>query len=643
LRIRRIWIGEWRHFSNLEISLEQDAPLVCIVGANGTGKSHILELIAACAHRLGLTQGVQLARGEVFNDLHDIELQFYLATGVSDAVDVELAADENYSAWDRTLTLRSRKTTNVTTRIEAGGITNPAQSANFASRVIAKLRSSRDVHFLSLDADRSYPKKNVNINQMAEAYGIDWEDVEYTRGRSFMPTSTLYDEWMRYFLAQENQTATKLVQEARRAKKTGASQPEFKDHFEEYALSVQKVLPHIEFAGVDSKARTLLFDTTGLHLTFDQLSGGEREIAFLIGQIDRFGLRQGLFLIDEPELHLNADLIRTWVGYLLTTVQEGQIWLATHSLEAVEAAGQQATFVLERSTETKKVDQIARLNERPVLAALSRSVGTPAFSISQLLFVYIEGEDGIGEREHYQKLSALGQKVRFIEAGAGTEVSRRVSVIRSLASGVETGIRIAGIVDRDYKSPSEVAVLQRAGVSVLPVHEAENFHLHPATLEVLLAQNGQKVGAALALIRDAADKRAGNWIFQYAMATPNARGLPDMTIPAKEKAKSLAWADFETDQSKAIGAVVALTSFPTEEAKKFEALLLVAVQAYARKRTEETLWKECEGKQVLNDVAKGIGFASVSAMTQATFAAWSRGSAPVSSELKEFRQYLSTL
>ena len=80
-----------------------------------------------------------------------------------------------------------------------------------------------------------------------------------------------------------------------------------------------------------------MFDTTGLELSFHQLSGGEREIAFLVGQIDRFRLREGIFLIDEPELHLNADLIRAWVSYLTSTVSVGQIWLATHSLEAVEA------------------------------------------------------------------------------------------------------------------------------------------------------------------------------------------------------------------------------------------------------------------------------------------------------------------
>lgn len=195
------------------------------------------------------------------------------------------------------------------------------------------------MYFVSLDADRAYPKKTIDMHQMAQAYEINWDEREYTRGRSFKTSSTLYDEWLKYFLAQENQAGTRLVTETRRAREAGEPDPKFEDHFAGYKESLAKVLPHVVFAGVDPKKRTLLFDTTGLEFSFDQLSGGEREIAFLIGQIDRFGLQQGLFLLDEPELHLNADLIRTWVAYLTSTVENGQIWLATHSLEAVESAG----------------------------------------------------------------------------------------------------------------------------------------------------------------------------------------------------------------------------------------------------------------------------------------------------------------
>ena len=94
-------------------------------------------------------------------------------------------------------------------------------------------------------------------------------------------------------------------------------------------------------------------------------------------------------------------------------METGQIWLATHSLEAVEAAGQRATFVLERNEETRSVNTLARLDTRPVLSALSRAVGTPAFSISQLLFVFVEGEESVGERERFRKLADAPQNVRF--------------------------------------------------------------------------------------------------------------------------------------------------------------------------------------------------------------------------------------
>jgi energy-coupling factor transporter ATP-binding protein EcfA2 len=493
MRIRSIKINQWRHFQHIELQLDSDTGLVCIVGANGTGKSHLLELIAACAHRLGLSQGIEIPRGDPFRDPHDFSLMFFLAEGVSDAIDQGLSGEAHFAEWNRTLTIESKNLAgNILTRIEAGGIPDANERTLFAGRIIEQLKQSKSVHFLSLDADRAYPKKDINIHEMAQAYEIDWAGTEYTRGRSFKSTTTLYDEWMKYFLAQENQAGTRLIMNFRRARQTSGPDPTFTDHFIGYKEVLQQVLPHVVFAGVDSKTRKLLFDTTGLGLSFDQLSGGEREIAFLIGQIDRFGLRQGLFLLDEPELHLNADLIRMWVGYLTSTVQTGQIWLATHSLEAVEAAGQQATFVLERNEETRKVDSVDRLDTRPVLSALSRAVGTPAFSISKLLFVFVEGEEGIGERERYRKLAGLPESVRFMECGSCTEVLRRVAAIKALANEAEVGIRIGGVVDHDFRTDSAADVIQSGnGVFILPVHEVENFFLHPMTLAVLLGQNGR--------------------------------------------------------------------------------------------------------------------------------------------------------
>jgi ABC-type transport system involved in cytochrome c biogenesis ATPase subunit len=645
MRIRSITIQKWRHFENIEIRLSEDAGLVCIVGANGTGKSHLLELVAACAHHLGLAQGIEIPRGNPFNDPHEFTLQFYVARGVSSAVDEELADMDSFAEWDRTISISSRRSPEVAeTILRTGGIANVVASRRLAEAVAEKLRQSEEVHFLSLDADRAYPNKKINFNEVAQAYEIDWAGVEYTRGRSFKTTTTLYDEWIKYFLARENQSGTNLIKEIRLARLAGLPEPTFADHFRPYKEALQKVLPHIVFTGVDSKQRTLLFDTTGLELSFNQLSGGEREIAFLIGQIDRFGLRQGLFLLDEPELHLNADLIRTWVGYLTSTVAEGQIWLATHSLEAVEAAGQQATFVLERNEETRKVDSLARLDARPVLSALSRAVGTPAFSISQLLFVFVEGEENVGERERYRKLAGLPLNVRFMECGSCNEVIRRVSAIKSLAAEADAGIRIGGVVDRDFRSDQEaLALADENGIFVLPVHEAENFFLDPQTLSTLLAQNGRPNVAARDLIRSAAEARAGSWIFQRALSTRNARSFPAIAPAAKEHAKGMTWARIDADRDAAIASIVELSGFDAENQRKLGGILGICVNSFGVKRTQDRLWKICEGKQVLNAVAQETGFSGAPALIQASFAAWSREGTVIPTELTALRTYLEGL
>jgi ABC-type transport system involved in cytochrome c biogenesis ATPase subunit len=644
VRIRNIKISQWRHFENIELQLSDETGLVCLVGANGTGKSNLLELVAACAHHLGLSGGIEIPRGDPFSDPHSFSLQFYLGEGVSAGIDEGLAGEPDFREWDRTLTIQSeRHEGNHISRIEAGGIANTSRKVEFARRVIHQLQQSSDVHFLSLDSDRAYPMRHLTFTDAAMAYQIDWAGVEYTRGRSFRRTATLYDEWLKYFLALENQSGAQLMQDMRRAKKLGAEQPGFEDHFEAYAASLQKVLPHVFFTGIDPKQRTLLFDTTGLELSFNQLSGGEREIAFLIGQIDRFGLRKGLFLLDEPELHLNADLIRTWIAYLTGTVETGQVWLATHSLEAVEAAGMHATFVLERNEETRKVDSLTRLDTRPVLSALSRAVGTPAFSISQLVFVFVEGEEGVGEREFFQKLAGL-QNLRFMECGSCNEVVRRVADIKALASESEAGIRIGGIVDRDFRSDAEAMTLTSArGVFVLPVHEAENFFLHPATLRLLLEQNGRTNGAPLDMIRSRSDARAGSWIFQHAMATPNAKSLPDISVPAKTQAKAFTWAQFDADRNTALHSIIDVSGYDAEDQRRLRGILEVSANSYARKRDEDDLWKSCEGKQVLNSVAVAAGFAGAQAMILATFAAWAREGAEIPPELAAFRAYLAAL
>lgn len=638
MRIRRISIREWRNFRNLQIDIDQESSLVCLVGANGTGKTHILELISACAHRVGLSSGVDIPRGDPFNDeVKDFELQIYLAPGVSEALDTPFGQPEYYAAWDRTLTIRGSDHVLI-----AGGV-DEANAVNFGNLVANQLRLSKEVHHLTLDADRAFPKRDMPAHEMAQTFEQHWHDAEWNKTRSFATTRTLYGEWIKYCLARENKAANRFYQEARRLAEAGEPAPAFSDAFASYRSSLREVMPHLLFAGADQERKAVFFDTAGLELRFDQLSGGEREIAFLVGQIDRFGLRQGIFLLDEPELHLNPDLVRSWVSYLSNTVAEGQVWLATHSLEAVEAAGQTATILLERDDESKLVTQAGTIAGHPMLSALSRAVGTPAFSISGLRFIFVEGEEAIGERERYRRVTEMGADTRFIECGSCGEVIRRLAAIQALARESGQSIRVAGVIDKDWRNGATLRGLQdEFGLIPLPVHEIENFFIEPSTLQSLATQNGIEGFDALTAIQAASDERAGGWIMQHATSTDEGAEVSKLGSEAKAQAYSLAWAGIEADEAGALQSIVDRSGLSEELAPKLMRRLQAFSKVYRRKRASADLWASCEGKEIAKRICAQVGFVDTPALERATTKLW-QSSGTVPEQVQLFREKLQNL
>jgi predicted ATPase len=325
MRILSLHIAKWRNFRDVEICVPEDSTLVCLVGENGTGKSNILELISAAANQLGISPGIENPRGNPFAEEHEVRLEVRLDTSLFDRLPQDYVADctKNGLQWNGIVSLSSTRTADGQHREVkiAGGQGNDSQKTQLANMLCDLLRQEKETNYLSLDADRSYPPMQVQPHQYAEALGRDWETMQWKKNRAFVPTRAMYDEWLQYFLAKESQYATKHVKEERRAAEQHSTRPDFVDAFKPYKEALQGVLPHLKFVGVDAQQKTLVFDSAGLELRFNNLSGGEREISFIIGQIDRFKLRRGFLIIDEPELHLNPDLLRNWVAYLRDTIE----------------------------------------------------------------------------------------------------------------------------------------------------------------------------------------------------------------------------------------------------------------------------------------------------------------------------------
>jgi recombinational DNA repair ATPase RecF len=78
MKIESIDVRYWRNLEGVRIDVPPEAPVICLVGENGTGKSNLLELIAGVATVFGLNSGVQTKRGSPFGEPHSISASLIL-------------------------------------------------------------------------------------------------------------------------------------------------------------------------------------------------------------------------------------------------------------------------------------------------------------------------------------------------------------------------------------------------------------------------------------------------------------------------------------------------------------------------------------------------------------------------------------
>lgn len=478
MRVSRIRVERWRNLRDLTIELDPDADFICLVGENGTGKSHLLDLLHFAGHHFGLIEGLTSKRQPpyVTEEPYRVEVRLTLGSEWREYLSQPPAAlGAAYDAWNGDLVFESygdKKdpadpvpdaphgaggTSSATYyawhRVLAAGLDEPDSYA-LGQQVVQRLREAPEVLHLYIDAERVFPPAEVQ-DQEVIALSRQQFDAPWIRRQAAILTQNLYIEWMRSMLAQQQRMQSEYFQRAQEAKRTGEAIPEPEDFLDDYRAALLQVLAHLEFLRLDHERRRLIYNSAGVELPYEDLSGGERELAFLVGQIARFGIRRGLFLLDEPELHLNAALLRGWLEYLRGAVETGQVWIATHVLEAAEAAGLDATLVLERSDD-RVVRSVAPLGNRPALRTLAGQLGSPAFSVGTSRFLLIEGDRPGRERERFTRVLDSPPRDRFLESGGHREVLSKLATLRSLASEEEQ-LQVGGFIDRDFRTDQGAA------------------------------------------------------------------------------------------------------------------------------------------------------------------------------------------
>lgn len=614
MRITNITISRWRNFRDITIDIPEDLKLICLASENGGGKSNLLELISSCCELLGIARGSAFSRTNFRHEVHDIKITFKTGSELDgfhekgkDSMSFlkQSFIKANINNWDKTLTLESKKKeedNNPTIQKIAGGISGRENQEEFVQQVSSYLVNCNYNYFFCLDSERAYRLNKIDAAQLFQALHRNWDNKENKRS---LPANQLFTEWMGYLFARDITEANRHTQNMRDARRNKTTEPIYAEPFVSYNQTLQKVLPYLKFIGIDVVGQRILFDSTGVTIDFSQLSSGEKEIAFLIGQFERFKLSQGLLLIDEPELHMNPDLVRIWVKFLRDMVEDGQVWMATHSLEVVEVAGDNATRILVKSTKTRLVDSTIDLDCFPALAMLSSALGAPAFSITELRFIFIEGETHSDAIKWFEDICVDSKTTRFIPIGNCEKVSDTVETLKEGVKEIIDQIHIGGIIDRDFKISSECEQLVRnSTLYVMECHEIENLFLYPETLQKLCSFLGKGNFNVQNLIREASDKFAGAWIQQKAFYEANISNS-DKKLKADFWGKSWETLSNSNNGEKVIDEILRSSSATNYE--RLREPLKKALNDYAAVRTNNDLWKSCMGKQVLSEITAKLG------------------------------------
>lgn len=201
------------------------------------------------------------------------------------------------------------------------------------------------------------------------------------------------------------------------------------------------------------------------------------------------GQNSSLFMIDEPDIYLHADLQRQLLGILKTLSPD--ILIATHSTEIITEADPDDLLVIsKRFQSAKRIKDPSQLQEIfHVLGSNLNPILTQLAKTKRALFV--EGKD-------FQVLSRFARKLSRSQVANRSDFAVipvegfNPMKVRDFVLGMETTLGakvLAGVIfDRDYRSneecSNEVAALKKYSVFAR-IHERkelENFLLVPDPL-----------------------------------------------------------------------------------------------------------------------------------------------------------------
>ena len=207
-----------------------------------------------------------------------------------------------------------------------------------------------------------------------------------------------------------------------------------------------------------------------LKFSFNHLSSGEKEVVDII--LDLY-LRKSeykgmIYLIDEPELHINTAIQRKLLHEINNLIDdEGQIWIATHSIgfmRAIQSDFADISQVIQFDDKTKYASEPVTLeaikpNRKNWQAIFATALDDLTGLIAPRRIIYCEGKANKRPQEQGMDAQVLnnifGQTYPdtvFVSSGGNTELDQRSEIALAILGKVFPDLEIWVFKDRDMAS-----------------------------------------------------------------------------------------------------------------------------------------------------------------------------------------------
>ncbi len=352
VRLKSLKIADYKGIDNLEISFEspllKSDPFVTVIGSqNGLGKTSILECCALLL--LGLSGFTDLRELRPFfeyldySDLHFDPLRLLVRYGAKQA---HISGVFSINGHEHKISIScSRERITVDDCDSPDAFRSMFRRSKYESReefvglFLSLLGVSGEPMifppFLYFNSYRKIHEGNPELGMMLHGER-HWRRFPSER---YGPLSTFKMEIIRAFMGRQGLFESMNESEADTTlKKLNALVEEFAD------CEIGKLRD--DKRGVELRVHRK--ENVEKSYPFDALSSGQKEIISTLFMIWKYTNKQsGIVLIDEPELHLNAEWHRSFIRQLGTLQPSNQYIIATHSEHIFDSVDERNRLLLQ--------------------------------------------------------------------------------------------------------------------------------------------------------------------------------------------------------------------------------------------------------------------------------------------------------